>query len=324
MVERGELSEGHARAVLAVPDHGERRRFARKIVAQGMSVRAAERAARWSGARTKPRTKTPVDPALAARVKQGLAADHGPRRPRRRRQGRARLRRRARPRGARRGARAPVAAADPENRALTERRMLSEVPPYVPSHLDCHCGRARPSCCSLPRVRSARISSAADFPTLLVTFQTSKTVTVTLTDRTPVGTSSGAADDDLARHLQHLDRRRGVRVRRPVASLRAGREARDQHVLRRGAVGDLGRDVPAELDVHLPRRQSARDGVHVRQTTSTALVGTQGNGQAPLTLDDAAARASKNGKATSTDVVGSASRSRSAARFSGRSRRPGS
>jgi ParB family chromosome partitioning protein len=72
MVERGELSEGHARAVLAVPDHGERRRFARKVVAQGMSVRAAERAARWSGARTKPRTKSPVDPALAARVKQGL------------------------------------------------------------------------------------------------------------------------------------------------------------------------------------------------------------------------------------------------------------
>ena len=72
MVERGELSEGHARAVLAVPDQGDRRKLARKIVAQGMSVRAAERAARWSGARTKPRTKTPVDPALAARVKAGL------------------------------------------------------------------------------------------------------------------------------------------------------------------------------------------------------------------------------------------------------------
>jgi ParB family chromosome partitioning protein len=72
MVERGELSEGHARAVLAVPDADERRRLARKIVAQGMSVRAAERAARWSGARTKPRTKSPVDPALAARVKEGL------------------------------------------------------------------------------------------------------------------------------------------------------------------------------------------------------------------------------------------------------------
>jgi ParB family chromosome partitioning protein len=73
MVERAELTEGHARAVLAIPDQAERRRFARKIVAQGMSVRAAERAARWSGARTKPRTKTPVDPALAARVKAGLA-----------------------------------------------------------------------------------------------------------------------------------------------------------------------------------------------------------------------------------------------------------
>jgi len=72
MVERGELTEGHARAVLAVPDPVERRRFARRIVAQGMSVRAAERAARWSGARTKPRTKTPVDPVLAGRVKRGL------------------------------------------------------------------------------------------------------------------------------------------------------------------------------------------------------------------------------------------------------------
>ena len=72
MVERGELSEGHARAVLAVPDQRERRRLARKLVSQGMSVRAAERAARWSGARTKPRTKSAVDPALAARVRAGL------------------------------------------------------------------------------------------------------------------------------------------------------------------------------------------------------------------------------------------------------------
>jgi ParB family chromosome partitioning protein len=72
MVERGELSEGHARAVLAVPDVGDRRRLARKIVAQGLSVRAAERAARWSGARTKPRTKTPVDPVVAGRVKVAL------------------------------------------------------------------------------------------------------------------------------------------------------------------------------------------------------------------------------------------------------------
>jgi ParB family chromosome partitioning protein len=72
LVERGALSEGHARAVLAVPDHDGRRRLARRIVQQGLSVRAAERAARWAGARTKPRKRAPVDPALAARARQAL------------------------------------------------------------------------------------------------------------------------------------------------------------------------------------------------------------------------------------------------------------
>jgi ParB family chromosome partitioning protein len=72
LVERGQLSEGHARAVLAVPDHEERRRLARRIVRGGMSVRAAERAARWAGARTKPRRRQPVDPALAGRVREAL------------------------------------------------------------------------------------------------------------------------------------------------------------------------------------------------------------------------------------------------------------
>jgi ParB family chromosome partitioning protein len=70
MLERGELTEGHARAVLAVPGNDGRRRLARQIVRQGMSVRAAERAARWSGARTKPRRKgVLVDPDLAARAR---------------------------------------------------------------------------------------------------------------------------------------------------------------------------------------------------------------------------------------------------------------
>jgi ParB family chromosome partitioning protein len=69
LVERGELSEGHARAVLAVPDNEGRRRLARQIVRRGMSVRAAERAARWAGAKTKPRKIAKVDPALAARVR---------------------------------------------------------------------------------------------------------------------------------------------------------------------------------------------------------------------------------------------------------------
>jgi ParB family chromosome partitioning protein len=70
MVERGELTEGHARAVLAVPDNEGRRSLARQIVRRGMSVRAAERAARWAGAKTKPRKLPTVDPALAARVRQ--------------------------------------------------------------------------------------------------------------------------------------------------------------------------------------------------------------------------------------------------------------
>jgi ParB family chromosome partitioning protein len=68
IVDRGELSEGHARAVLAVPDHEERRRLARRILRDGLSVRSAERAARDAGARRKERRKTPVDPAIAARA----------------------------------------------------------------------------------------------------------------------------------------------------------------------------------------------------------------------------------------------------------------
>src|SRR5207302_7801786 len=69
MLERGELSEGHARAVLAVPGHEERRRLAREVVRKGLSVRATERAARWAGAKTKPRRRAAVDPDLAARVR---------------------------------------------------------------------------------------------------------------------------------------------------------------------------------------------------------------------------------------------------------------
>ena len=63
-----------ARAVLAVPDHDGRRKLARDIVRKGMSVRDAERAARWAGAKKKPRRQAaPLDPALVARAK--AAAD---------------------------------------------------------------------------------------------------------------------------------------------------------------------------------------------------------------------------------------------------------
>ena len=72
MIGRRELTEGHARAVLSVPGQDDRRRLAKRIVREGMSVRAAERAARWAGARTRERRVTSVDPALAARVKEAF------------------------------------------------------------------------------------------------------------------------------------------------------------------------------------------------------------------------------------------------------------
>jgi ParB family chromosome partitioning protein len=72
MIGRHELTEGHARAVLSIPDDADRRRLAKRIVAEGMSVRAAERAARWSGARTRERRTASVDPVLAARVRDAF------------------------------------------------------------------------------------------------------------------------------------------------------------------------------------------------------------------------------------------------------------
>ncbi|MDQ3858668.1 MAG: ParB/RepB/Spo0J family partition protein, partial [Actinomycetota bacterium] len=74
LLARGELTEGHARAVLAVHGNEERRRLADRIVRHGMSVRSAERAARSAGARRKPRRASAVDPALAARARSVLEA----------------------------------------------------------------------------------------------------------------------------------------------------------------------------------------------------------------------------------------------------------
>ena len=73
MLARGDLSEGHARAVLALPDDDARRRLARKITQDGLTVRAAEKAARDGGARRR-RTVATVDPALAERAR---VAAHG-------------------------------------------------------------------------------------------------------------------------------------------------------------------------------------------------------------------------------------------------------
>src|SRR5947209_3597675 len=46
LIERGQLSEGHGRALLTVADHGERRRLAREAAAAGWSVRELESRAR--------------------------------------------------------------------------------------------------------------------------------------------------------------------------------------------------------------------------------------------------------------------------------------
>ena len=73
MVDAGGLTEGHARAVLAVQGDAERRRLARRIVRHGMSVRAAELSARRAGARTKARRRgAALDPALAERARMAL------------------------------------------------------------------------------------------------------------------------------------------------------------------------------------------------------------------------------------------------------------
>jgi len=70
MLARGDLTEGHARAVLSVPDDEARRRLARRIMKEGMTVRSAERAAQDGGARRKPRRARLVDPALADRARK--------------------------------------------------------------------------------------------------------------------------------------------------------------------------------------------------------------------------------------------------------------
>jgi ParB family chromosome partitioning protein len=69
MLAAGELSEGHARAVLALPDHDARKALARSAVKRGLSVRQVEQAARDAGAPRQRRSRPdPLDPALASRA----------------------------------------------------------------------------------------------------------------------------------------------------------------------------------------------------------------------------------------------------------------
>ena len=77
MLARGDMSEGHARAVLSVPDDDARRRLARRIVKEGLTVRAAERAAQEGGARRRPRRASAFDPALVDRARRAAEAITG-------------------------------------------------------------------------------------------------------------------------------------------------------------------------------------------------------------------------------------------------------
>jgi ParB family transcriptional regulator, chromosome partitioning protein len=73
MLARGELTEGHAKAILSAPDDEQRRLLARRVVRGGLSVRATERAARRAGAARKPRRSVVrVTPALAERAAKAV------------------------------------------------------------------------------------------------------------------------------------------------------------------------------------------------------------------------------------------------------------
>jgi ParB family transcriptional regulator, chromosome partitioning protein len=65
MVEDGRLSQGHARAILGLEAHEERRRVARAVVRQGLTVRQTEELVRrLAGGREAPPASKPADPAL--------------------------------------------------------------------------------------------------------------------------------------------------------------------------------------------------------------------------------------------------------------------
>ena len=76
MLARGELTEGHARAVLAVPDDEARMRLARRVARDGLTVRATERAAQDGGARRRAARRPRRSRPRRARPCGGRA-DHG-------------------------------------------------------------------------------------------------------------------------------------------------------------------------------------------------------------------------------------------------------
>ena len=83
LLELGDLSEGHGRALLLAADHEDRRRLARDAAAEGWSVRTTEERARDANAapaaaRTPAgRTPHPDQQAAAAKIADALAGAFG-------------------------------------------------------------------------------------------------------------------------------------------------------------------------------------------------------------------------------------------------------
>jgi ParB family chromosome partitioning protein len=86
LIERGDLSEGHGRALLLAPDHADRRDLARAAAAEGWSVRQTEAQARAAAdgtadaprpRRARPHAVHPDQVAAAAEAADALAAALG-------------------------------------------------------------------------------------------------------------------------------------------------------------------------------------------------------------------------------------------------------
>ena len=74
-IQAGDLSEGHGRALLLAPDHGDRRRLARAAAQDGWSVRETEQRARAA------RADADADSTTAVRITAGRAVSTPTRRP---------------------------------------------------------------------------------------------------------------------------------------------------------------------------------------------------------------------------------------------------
>jgi ParB family transcriptional regulator, chromosome partitioning protein len=86
LIERGDLTEGHGRAVLLAPDHADRRELARAAAAEGWSVRQTEARARAASdgdaspvrpRRARPRAVHPDQAAAASEAADALGAALG-------------------------------------------------------------------------------------------------------------------------------------------------------------------------------------------------------------------------------------------------------